>query len=250
MIQIENVSAGYGKRGVLKGASASFRDGCLTGIIGPNGCGKTTLLRAVCGEISLTVGRIFVDGKDVREMGRRERARHAGRFLQDRNVPDMTVKMLAEAGRHPHMPFAGRMGEEDLRAVESAMERCGVSGMADRELKELSGGQRQRAYIAMLLSQEAQNLLLDEPAAYLDPAARFEMMELFRELAREGKCVCAVMHDTCLALEYCDSVAVMEGGRIVFQGAPEEAAAQAGRVFGIDIERTESGAWAVRKRRG
>ena len=245
MIEIANVTGGYPGRRVLDGISAVLKDGMLTGIIGPNGCGKTTLFRAVCGEISLDAGKIFINGEDSAKMGRRQRAQRVARFHQERRVPDMTVRALCEAGRYPFAPFAGRMGKEDVRIVDAAMERCGVMQFAERELKELSGGERQRAYIAMLLSQGAKNILLDEPAAFLDPAARFAMMDIFRDLADEGYAVGIVMHDAALAMEYCSEIIVMEKGRCVFQGKPDEAAGKAEAVFGIRLEKTASGAYAA-----
>lgn len=247
MIEIGNVTGGYPGRRVLDGISAVIGNGMLTGIIGPNGCGKTTLFRAVCGEISVDAGKIIIDGMDAGKMGRRQRAQCVARFHQERRVPDMTVRELCEAGRYPFAPFAGRMGKEDMRIVDAAMERCGMMEFAERELKELSGGERQRAYIAMLLSQGAKNLLMDEPAAFLDPAAKFDMMDLFRDLAGEGYAVGIVMHDAALAMEYCHEIIVMEKGRCIFQGKPDDAAEKAGAVFGIRLEKTASGAYAARR---
>jgi len=244
MIRVEGISCGYAKRKVLSDVSVSFENGAFTAVIGPNGCGKTTLLRAISGEIPLIEGKIEIDGTDMSRMSRKNRAKHMGRFYQERAIPDMTVRNLAEAGRYPYMPFAGRMGNDDRAAVDRALAKCGVSALAQRMLCELSGGERQKAYMAMLLSQEAQNIMLDEPAAFLDPAARFEMMDMLRGLADEGYAVGVVMHDIALTMEYADSIILINGGSAL-QGSPDECMQTAESVFGIRLERTVSGAYAL-----
>lgn len=222
MLEIENLHAGYDRAERLHGVSARFRPGTLTAIIGPNGCGKTTLLKCAAGLLKPWSGEIRLDGENYARMEPREVARRAAYMPQSRVAPGISVRRLAEHGRYPYLRFGHDLSAEDRRIVSEALRRAGMEDKSASAVSRLSGGERQRAYIAMMLAQEAKLLLLDEPTTYLDPAAQFMVMELLSALAREGRAVAAVLHDLPLAMRYADRVLLMRGGEIALDGTPEE----------------------------
>ena len=233
MLKLEHLSAGYGEKTILHEISLDFPAGTVTAVLGPNGCGKSTLLRAAVGLIPITAGEIS---------GEEPRARYVAYLPQSRPVPDMTVRQLVLHGRFPWLSWPRRYREQDMKIAEAAMERLGIGEFADRPLAELSGGTRQKCAIAMALAQQADTLLLDEPNAFLDVGHQLKLMALCRELASEGKSVGLVLHDLPLALGYADRVAVMDAGRILALGTPEEIweSGILDRVFGVKLLRLEA----------
>ena len=223
MLEIKELSAGYGKREVLRDLSLSLPDGKLTAVVGANGSGKSTLLRSVAGIIPYT-GEIILDGVTTSSLSRAELSRRVSYLPQLRRAPDMTVEELVLKGRFPHLAYPRRYSEKDRQIALRAMEGLGISDIADRPLATLSGGMRQTAYLAMAVAQDAGTVLLDEPTAFLDASHAAALMRLLRRLSREGRCVAAVLHDLPLAFSFADSVAVVDGGRIVLSGTPSELA--------------------------
>lgn len=213
MLEIKKLSAGYGEKTVLHDISITFPAGTVTAITGPNGCGKSTLLKCVAGLIPPTSGEILVE---------EPRSQHIAYLPQSRRLPEMTAGRLVLHGRFPWLGWPRRYRPEDHAAAKAAMERLGVAEFADAPLSELSGGTRQKCYLAMALAQNAPTILLDEPTSYLDIAHQLRFLELCRELAAEGKAVAVVLHDLPLALQYADRIAVMDAGRILALGTPEE----------------------------
>ena len=185
MLELRDVTAGYGGTPVLRTVTFSVPAGSLTALIGPNGCGKTTLLRAAARQLPLSGGGILLDGRPISAYGRTEFARKAAFMPPVRSVPAITVGALVSHGRFPHLGFSRRLRPEDRDAVQAAMEATGVAEWAHRDLRALSGGERQRVYLAMALAQGTGNLLLDEPTTYLDIAHQLRLLALTRELARE-----------------------------------------------------------------
>ncbi len=222
MIEFRNVSTGYDKADVLHNVSFTVPDGSITALIGPNGCGKTTLLRAAAGQLLLHSGEIVLEGKSVGEYERRELARTAAFMPQVRYVPAISVAALVSHGRFPYLGFSRRMRVEDKEAVQYALEVTGTADWAQRDLRELSGGERQRVYIAMAIAQDTKFVFLDEPTTYLDPGRQFELLELIASLAKRGKTIVMVLHDLAHALRYSSQIAVMDKGRLIKCAAPEE----------------------------
>ena len=211
MLELRNVTAGYGEKLILHDISLDFPQGTVTAILGPNGSGKSTLLKAAAGLLPLASGAVLAE---------EPRARHVAYLPQSRRVPEMTVRQLVLQGRYPWLGWPRRYGEKDHELARRAMERLGVAGLADRPLAELSGGTRQKCYLAMTLAQDTEVLLLDEPTSFLDPAHQLRLMALCRELAAEGKAVAVVLHDLPLALRFADRVAVMDAGRLLMVDSP------------------------------
>ena len=235
MIEFRDVTAGYGRRDVLRQLTFTVPEGSVTTLVGPNGCGKTTLLRAAAGQLPLRRGAVALDGKPLASYGRKELARTAAFMPQVRSVPAITVEALVSHGRFPYLGFSRRMGEEDRQTVRQAMEATGVAQWSHRDLRELSGGERQRVYLAMALAQDTRIIFLDEPTTYLDPGRQFELLNLIASLSGRGKTVVMVLHDLSHALRYSTQVLLLEGGRGVLCAPPEElfASGELDRVFGV-----------------
>ena len=245
MLELRGIAAGYGGTPVLREVSFTVPKGSLTALIGPNGCGKTTLLRAAARQLPLLAGEILLDGRPVSSYGRTEFARKAAFMPQVRSVPAITAGALVAHGRFPHLGFSRRLRPEDRAAVQAAMEATGVADWANRDLRALSGGERQRLYLAMALAQDTDLILLDEPTTYLDPGRQFELLDLIASLPGRGKTVVMVLHDLSHALRYSTQLLLLEQGRLVQRGTPEElyAGGQLDRVFGIRSRRAPDGSY-------
>jgi len=219
----EDLRAGYGGRGVLEGLDVRIPDGELTVIVGPNACGKSTLLRALARLLPATGGRVLLDGGDITRLSTKEVARRMGLLPQSPLAPEgITVADLVGRGRYPHQSVLSSWSVEDERAVAEAMAATNVTDLADRNVDELSGGQRQRAWIAMALAQETPILLLDEPTTFLDIGHQIEVLELVTRLHREGRTVVVVLHDINQAARYASHLIAMKDGRIVAEGPPRD----------------------------
>ena len=239
MIRFDSLTAGYGGCERLHGISCRLPEGKLTALIGPNGCGKTTLMKCAAGVMRPSGGQIFLNDMPYPKIPRRELARSVAYMPQSRTAPEMTVFQLAAHGRYPHVGFGRSMTDADREIIETALIRAGAAEFAGRSVSGLSGGERQRAYIAMMLAQQAKVLLLDEPTAYLDPAGQFELMDLLLSLRDEGRTAAAVLHDLSLAMEYADHILLMNGGRLAGSGSPDEIFASGAleKVFGVEAEK-------------
>ncbi|WP_447948487.1 ABC transporter ATP-binding protein [Microbacterium maritypicum] len=219
----EDLRAGYGGRGVLDGLDVRIPDGGLSVIVGPNACGKSTLLRALARLLPATGGRVLLDGGDITRLSTKEVARRMGLLPQSPLAPEgITVADLVGRGRYPHQSVLSSWSVEDERAVTDAMAATNVTDLAERNVDELSGGQRQRVWIAMALAQETPILLLDEPTTFLDIGHQIEVLELVTRLHREGRTVVVVLHDINQAARYASHLIAMKDGRIVAEGDPRE----------------------------
>lgn len=222
-VEIRGVSFSYGKAPFIENLSATFRAGAVTSIVGPNGCGKSTLVKLVDGLHRPHAGSVLVGGTPTLAMGGKERARKVAVLAQASRPPAMTVEALVACGRYPYQRREGRLGEEDKRFVEEAMDRAGVTRFRNHDLRRLSGGERQRAFIAMTLAQDTDIIVLDEPTTYLDIKACHETMQLVRRLNVEaGKTIVMVIHDLDLALRYSDDLMVMERGICSYAGSVDD----------------------------
>lgn len=197
--------------------------GALYAIIGPNGCGKTTLLRLLLGAIRPHAGEIAYDGRPLHDRPRRDLARRVGVVPQTEEIVfPLSVRDLVAMGRYPHLGPWRAEGPGDRTAVAAAMDRCDVAAFADRPMGTLSGGERQRARLARALAQQPDTLVLDEPTASLDIAHEMGIFELLRELADGGVTILMVTHNLNVAARYADRLLLMDRGRPAAEGTPAD----------------------------
>lgn len=236
-VGVERVSFSYGASPFMEGVSVGFRAGALTCVIGPNGCGKSTLVGLCCGHLRPASGRVRVCGLEVHALSAKRRARVVAMLPQANSVPSMSVLDLVGCGRFSHRGFGRPMSEADHAAVDEAIEAVGLAGHRDADVRSLSGGQRQRAFIAMTVAQDAPAVFFDEPATYLDAKTSHEMMGLLKHLSGKGKAVIAVVHDIDSALRYADDIVLMDRGRVAAAGASCEVLESGAveDVFGMEL---------------
>ncbi|QWF21935.1 ABC transporter ATP-binding protein [Nocardioides sp. LMS-CY] len=234
-----DLTLGYGERVVSTGLSLAVPPGRLTAVIGPNACGKSTLLRALVRLQEPRAGRVELDGVDLRRLRPREVARRIG-FLPQRMVaPEgISVTHLVRRGRYPHRDWRSTWTDVDEAAVTRALLDTGVEDLASRRIEELSGGQAQRVWLAMVLAQETELLLLDEPTTFLDLAHQYDLLRLLARLRDAGRTVVVVLHDVNQAARFADHLVAMQAGRVVAAGAPAEVvtADLVEQVFGLACE--------------
>lgn len=223
MLEFSHVDISCGLVPILDDISVTFQSGRITSVIGPNGCGKTTLLQCLNGSSKVTSGRITLDGADYLAMPLKERARRLSFLPQVRTIiPSLPVRTLVEHGRFPHLGFSRRKSAKDIAVVESAMDFAHVSPYAGQGADTLSGGIRQRAFFAMTLAQDCDHIVLDEPTTYLDLGGQREFMKMILQLKNQGRTVILVLHDIGQALAISDSLVIMQDRKIAAAAPPKE----------------------------
>ena len=235
-LHADGVTLAYDKRVVAEGLDVEIPDRGFTAIVGPNACGKSTLLRALARMLKPREGTVLLDGKVIGELPSKQVARRLGLLSQTSTAPDgITVVDLVARGRHPHQSLLRQWSRDDERAVQAAVAATRVDDLALRPVDELSGGQRQRVWLAMALAQETQLLLLDEPTTFLDIQHQIEVLDMCAELHEQGRTLVAVLHDLNQACRYADHLIALREGAVVARGAPADVvdAELVERVFGV-----------------
>ena len=223
-IELQEISLRYNHHPVVQNLSFQPLPGELVGLVGPNGCGKTSIIKALSRIMPLSSGKVLIDGKDLDVISHNELARCIGVVPQNPVLPDtFTVSEVVLLGRNSHLGLLGSEGAKDLAITWGAMDRTGIANLAERKIGELSGGEKQRVTIARVLAQEPRAILLDEPTADLDIRHQIEVLDLIWGLCREKNlAVLIVLHDLNLAAQYCTRLIMLSKGQIYAEGTPQD----------------------------
>lgn len=224
MLRARGVNAGYGSRHVLRDVDLDAHPGELLVLMGPNGCGKTTLLRAIAGSLSLRAGEISIAGNTIDSLAPNALARLVAVVPQAASLPDgFSAFDVVMMGRTPHLRLLQSEGRRDITIARRSMERTHCWELRDRRVNELSGGERQRVVLARALAQEPSLLLLDEPTSHLDIQHQVQAFSLVRDLCQDASLTAvAAVHDLTLAGMFADRMALMTDGSISATGAPSD----------------------------
>lgn len=222
MIEIKNISKSYGNKKVVENVSFNIEKGKITSFIGPNGAGKSTVLSIISRLLEADSGEVFIDGKEIKAWDSKELSKKLSILKQNNNLNiRLTIRELVSFGRFPYCE--GKLKKEDEKFIEDALSYMKLTDIQDKYIDELSGGQRQRAYIAMILAQDTDYILLDEPLNNLDMKHSAEMMRMLRKLVDDfGKTIVIVIHDINFASCYSDIIVALKDGKLVNHTSTEE----------------------------
>lgn len=238
VLRAEGLTLCYGRRVVVDGLALAIAPGQVTTLIGPNGCGKSTILRGLGRLLRPERGAVYLDGVAIATLPTQQIAQRLGILPQTPTAPEgLTVRELVAQGRYPHQTWWQQWSETDEAKVNEAIALTQLAELRDRPLDTLSGGQRQRAWIAMALAQDTDILLLDEPTTYLDLAHQLDLLDLLRHLNRHlGRTIVMVLHDLNLASRYADHLIAIQAGTVYAQGTPTDVITPPllRAVFGLD----------------
>jgi iron complex transport system ATP-binding protein len=238
-LEIQNINLNYGQHSVVKDLSFQLSPGELLGLVGPNGCGKTSIIKSLSRVLTPNSGSILLDGKETNIISRLDLARIIGVVPQNPSLPEtFTVFEVVILGRNPHLGLLSGESARDIAAVWQAMERTGITHLAKRKIGELSGGEKQRVTIARVLAQEPQIILMDEPTANLDISQQMDILHLITGMCLEKNIAGLIaIHDLNVAAQYCSRIIMLKDGEIVAEGRPVEVitAENVREVFGADM---------------
>jgi len=224
MVRTEELEVGYGRKSVVRDVNLKLSRRQFIGLLGPNGCGKSTILKTLIRLLAPLSGTVFLDGRELERIGRKELSRRVSAVLTEQPSPGLlTAFDVAAMGRYPYTGRLGRIEGEHIRKTWEALKIVGAADLAGRYFHELSDGEKQKVLLARALAQEPELVVLDEPTSHLDPRYRLEVMLILRRLVREkGLTIIASLHEIDLAMKVCDTVVLIKGGRIIACGPPEE----------------------------
>ncbi|MCF6775299.1 ABC transporter ATP-binding protein [Thiotrichales bacterium 19X7-9] len=224
MIKVKNLYAGYDKKNILENINLEIPYGMITSIIGTNGSGKSTLLKQLAGILKKESGDVLLDGKSIMSISRKKLAQRIGFLPQKAQAPEgLTVKEIVLLGRHPYQSLFQRNLKKDLQSVEFALKETDLIDLSAHAFSSLSGGQQQRVWLAMILAQDTDILLLDEPTTYLDIAHQNQLLSLLKKLNQKlNKTIIMVLHDINQVYQISDHVIALKEGQVVISGKTEE----------------------------
>ena len=238
-ITVRNVCHDYNGKSVLRGVSTSFPTGKFSAIVGPNGCGKTTLFNLISGVLPLVSGSVDIGGKFITDYDKKDLAKTLSVLTQSMHAPEfMTVHDMVMQGRYCHQSFLSRYSDADLKIVENALNTMSVDELAGCYLSQLSGGQLQRCRMAMLLAQETDIIMLDEPTSHLDLYHQYALLDTARALVNAGKTVVSILHDMTQTSLYADMVTVLCDGGVYASGSASDTitTTMMKDVFGVNVQ--------------
>ncbi|MBO9597775.1 MAG: ABC transporter ATP-binding protein [Cohnella sp.] len=223
-LETRDLSVSYGKQYIFRDLNLSIDKGKITALIGSNGCGKSTLLRTMARLLKPEQGNVLLEGHSIVSMPTKEVAKRMALLPQGPTAPEgLTVLQLVKQGRYPYQSWLQQWSKDDEYYVNQALATTGLTDLAERKVDSLSGGQRQRAWIAMVLAQGTDIVLLDEPTTYLDLTHQIEVLDLLFELnAKEQRTIVMVLHDINLACRYAHRIVAIQDHKVFAEGPPEE----------------------------
>ncbi len=244
ILQVRNLDFAIGRHEILREVSCTFSAGRVHGIIGPNGSGKSTLLKNICRIWQPRSGQVLIEGADYRRLSRKALSRMVTLVQQEARIEfSIHVADFVAMGRHPHLKRLQWLRQRDFDIIEESLEMTGTLEFRDRMVNELSGGESQLVSIARALATEAPIILLDEPTSALDIRHKLDIMELLAALKGNGKTVLMCIHDLDLARRFCDTITMLQNGRVYFHGSTGEAfaAERIKEVFDVDVDEVTTG---------
>ncbi|MBV7433898.1 ABC transporter ATP-binding protein [Cardiobacteriaceae bacterium TAE3-ERU3] len=237
-LAVHDLVVGYGDKVIIDGVNLTVANGGITALVGPNGCGKSTLVKAMARVLKPTAGTVMLDGEDVHKANSKLIAKKMALLPQGPIAPEgLTVRELVAQGRFPHQSLVRQWSKADHEAIEQAMLDADITQFADRPVSAMSGGQRQRVWIAMILAQQTDFLLLDEPTTFLDMKVQIDVLSLLARATRDvGRTLVIVLHELNMAAAFADHMVMMRDGQIITSGAPREVFTEENlaKVFDLD----------------
>lgn len=238
-LEIQNLAGGYPDKTVIQALNLSLQPGEWLSLIGANGSGKSTLLKLISRILQPTTGAVLLDSKAIHTQPSQVVARSLALLPQQQPIPaGLTVRQLVSLGRSPHQPWwQWELTAADQHRVQAAIAATQMQTFSDRPVEQLSGGERQRAFLALALAQDPKVLLLDEPTTYLDLRYQLQLLELLKDLNRQGLSIVTVLHDINLAARYSDRIALLHTGQVWAVGSPDVVLTPANlaQVFGVEV---------------
>ena len=238
---VHNIAVQYTSKLIIDDLTITIPKGKITTILGPNGCGKSTFLKAISRILRAQHGQLFIDGKSIQTLSTNEIAKQLAILPQTATAPEgITVFELISYGRFPYQSKFGKLQQKDYEQIDWAIEVTKLQDLVGYRIEELSGGQRQRVWIAMALAQGTDILVLDEPTTYLDMAHQLDILLLLQRLNAEGKTIVMVLHDLNHASRFSDFLIALKGGHLMTSGTPAEVMTQHNlrSIFQIDAMMT------------
>ena len=239
-LTVKDLTFRHSGRKLLDEVSLSVPAGQVFGLIGPNGAGKSTLLRCMAGLLPGSMSQVFLDGQPLSAIGRQRLARHVSYLPQKEEIYwSMSVESVVALGRLPYAGGFGGFSAQDTRAVEEAILATDIQAIRHRAVSGLSGGETMRTLVARMLAVQADLLLADEPVSGLDPRYQLQFLQLFRQEAAGGRTVVLVLHDLALATRFCDRLLLLDGGRVLAAGKPQQVLQEdlLRQVYGVEVLR-------------
>lgn len=239
-LMAQRLKVAYAHRVIINDLNLEIANGKTSIIIGANGCGKSTLLKTIARVLPVKSGSVILDGQNIAKIHTKEIAIKLGLLPQGPTTPEgLTVQELVSLGRYPHQSFLRQWTTLDEKAVCEAMDIADVTQFSDMQIDDLSGGQRQRCWIAMVLAQQTDLILLDEPTTFLDLKVQIDLMRLLARLVSEkGRTLIIVLHDLNIAAAFADQLIILKSGEILHNGAVEEVftASNIKQAFNLDVD--------------